>query len=353
MVQTFLDDLANILDWSWQARKILVISGFCFDALFTLEFLIRFFTALTSGKGKLREYFFLRRGWIDLVASIPLLLFNSGPAFFALYTGMVIGGFTGVLNVLKVVKAVRIARILRLLRVLKVFKQIKFADSVMVQRHSARIVTTAVTAVIIPITLMSFLFSFIHMKDLENHYSTSHMESARYLASQHEINSSQQEMQFFCEGQTQFLMVQRGDEILYSRFDQEFYDRYYNASDYAYFEQGTLTFYLDLKPLNRSQSWSNLTIFVTVIILIGFLLIFYGPHFALTVSDPVNIMRKGMTEPGYHLQVAIPDDYQNDDLFRLAKEYNEEYLPLKMRNQEEGSSGIELDMDDLEDLFKI
>ena len=74
---------------------------------------------------------FKRRGWVDLAASVPLILLNSGPAVLALAAGGVsVLGLGGILNVLKVIKAIRIARILRLLRVLKIFKQIKYADKV-------------------------------------------------------------------------------------------------------------------------------------------------------------------------------------------------------------------------------
>jgi len=354
MVQTFLDDFANIMDFSWHIRKILIITGFVFDLIFTLEFAVRFFRALTAGKGEVRNYFLKRRGWIDLIASIPLLLLNSGPAFFALYTGMVIGGFGGVLNVLKVVKAVRIARILRLLRVLKIFKQIKFADSTMVQNHSARIVTTAVTAIILPITMMSFLFSMVHFSDVEDHFTRSHKQAAVYIAQDNSLTSNPEKLELFCQGQTSFLIVRKEGTLLYSRYDQEYYDKYFGKDDYGFIEEGEYQFFVDLKPLLRTQSWNNITIFVTVIFVIIAFMVFYSPYFAIHVSDPVNIMRRGMNEKGYHLQVAIPPGEENDDIFQLARSYNEEFLPMKMRSkQEEEGAGLELDLEDFEDLFNI
>ena len=124
LIQTFIEDLAVIAGWAWPVRRILIITGFCFDLFFTIEFLTRLYKAVE--RGNIREYIVHRRGWIDLLASIPLLLLNSGPSAMAvLIGGGAISGAAGILNVLKVVKAVRIARILRLLRVLKIFKQIK------------------------------------------------------------------------------------------------------------------------------------------------------------------------------------------------------------------------------------
>jgi hypothetical protein len=43
--------------------------------------------------------------------------------------------------------------------------------------------------------------------------------------------------------------------------------------------------------------------------------------------------------------VKVPERYQKDDIFELAKLYNEKYLPLKDRAQnEEGESLIQLDL---------
>src|SRR6056297_2560687 len=138
LIQTFLEDLALVAGWNWTVRRVLVITGFGFDLFFTIEFFIRFFAATSQGSA--REYLFHQKGWIDLFASVPLLLFNSGPLMAALFLGGgSVSALGGVFNILKVAKAIRIARILRLLRVLKVFKNIKHTGSFMAQRHLARI----------------------------------------------------------------------------------------------------------------------------------------------------------------------------------------------------------------------
>jgi hypothetical protein len=74
-------------------------------------------------------------------------------------------------------------------------------------------------------------------------------------------------------------------------------------------------------------------------------LLIYSPHFALTVTDPIHVMRRGLEETDYNLEVKVPERYQRDDIFELAKLYNEKYLPLKDRAQnEEGESLIQLDL---------
>ena len=81
LIQTFVEDLAVLLGWSWTVRKILIFSGFGFDLFFSLEFITRYFSALR--KGKAVKYMFQERGWVDLIASLPLLFLSSGPEVLA------------------------------------------------------------------------------------------------------------------------------------------------------------------------------------------------------------------------------------------------------------------------------
>jgi hypothetical protein len=46
-------------------------------------------------------------------------------------------------------------------------------------------------------------------------------------------------------------------------------------------------------------------------------------------------MRRGFAEPGYNLEVLIPERYGEDEVFQLAMHYNQEYLPLKERDRRE------------------
>lgn len=77
LVQTFLEDYAVIAGWSWDIRRVLLFTGFGFDLFFTVEFLTRLYVSFVNRRAG--RYFWHERGWIDLLASIPLLLLNSGP----------------------------------------------------------------------------------------------------------------------------------------------------------------------------------------------------------------------------------------------------------------------------------
>ena len=147
LVHTFLDDCSIIAGWAVASRKWIVWTGLAFDLFFTIEFFTRLYIALVNGEGA--EYFLRQRGWIDFLASIPLLLLNSLPSAVALLAGAgLVSGAGSFLNVLKVIKAVRIARILRLLRVIKLFRSIRYAQSPMAQRHLSTIITVGVTILV-------------------------------------------------------------------------------------------------------------------------------------------------------------------------------------------------------------
>ena len=346
LIQTFVEDLAVLMGWSWNIRRALIISGFCFDLFFTLEFLIRYFAALKKGKGI--RYMAKERGWVDLVASLPLLLLSSGPAVLALATGGAFMGAGGILNILKVVKTVRIARILRLLRLLKVFKKIKFVNSVMAQRHMTRVITTVVSAFVITMTAVSFLLAFAPFSDLEQSF-VSHHEAMVRTADKLYVSGNLELIQEF-DNYDSVLIIRSKAGTVYTRYDNDSYKHLFGPSDYGYVKSGEIELFYSLKPLYAGESKSNLLIFVSILFMLIVLMVSYSPHFAITVTDPVNIMLRGLSDGSYNLEVLIPEDYKDDDVYRLAREYNEEYLPMKARNSEE-TGGLALKMDDFDDLF--
>jgi hypothetical protein len=323
LVQTFLEDVARVSGWNWTIRRVLVITGFGFDLFFTIEFLIRFFSA--AARRQAGEYVFQRKGWIDLFASVPLLLFNSGPRMAVMFLGGgPIGTLGGVFNVLKVAKAIRIARILRLLRVLKVFKNIKYTGSVMAQRHVARITSTAVTVTVLTIVLITLIQSSIQKAPgsagLLNEIETVLLEEFQGRDSAE-----------LSERLPTLLMIKQEGHTIYARYENKEYRALFGPADYTYRQIGNYQFFLSIKPQLTDQALRSMVFFILIVLMVLTFRLFYSPHFALTVSDPVHIMRRGFAEAGYNLEVEIPRRYRNDDIYRLAALYNREYLPLKER----------------------
>ena len=351
LVQTFLEDLAVLSSWSWDARKVLIFTGFGFDLFFTLEFLVRYFSALKNGKGM--KYFIHQRGWIDLIASLPLLILSSGPAVISVLQGSAYIGAAGMLNILKVVKTVRIARILRLLRLLKIFKKIKFVHSSMAQRHLTRIITTVIASLVLALTGISLIFSQFHSSDAESDFVVKHeaiLETALNLQEKDLLTWYSSSL---FETQDSILIVRTEEGTLYTRDSNSFYRKWFGPSDYGYTSKDGMEMFYSMKPIYAGESKSNLLIYLSILFMLAVLMLFYSPHFAITVTDPINIMIKGFSDSSYNLEVLIPEDIKEDDIYRLSKLYNEEYLPLKARNSSrETGSNLALKLEDFDDLLK-
>jgi len=352
LAQTFLEDFAVLAGWSWSVRRVLLFTGFAFDIFFSVEFLTRLYFSFVNRRTGV--YFWYERGWIDLLASIPLLLLSSGPAVLAYWSGSAtIIGFGAILNVLKVVKAIRIARILRLLRVLKIFSRIRHTESAMAQRHVAKISTVAVTVVVVGILAMTVLFSLVGAPSLETAYRE---QTVRVLTRiddlQPEGEAGKVAVADLAEVEPTLLLVQRDGHTLYSRYGNDLYDSGFGPTDYGYGERGDLRVFFDLTPLNQEQSRSNLLYFAIILFVVFAFMFYYSPHFALTVSDPLHIMRRGMSEKGYNLEIKIPPLYEEDEVYRLGQLFNEVYLPLKDRTSAADEPEIlDLKLDDIKDIL--
>lgn len=348
---TFVEDLASYLMWGWNVRKILLFIGFGFDLFFTIEFLARYIASIV--RGDTGEYIVHRRGWVDFVASVPLLLFNSGPSVYFLLSGAAFAGGAGVLNILKVIKAVRVARILRMLRVLKIFRSIKSVDSLMTQRHLTRIVSTVVVSVIAVMFAGSLLLS-------ENLLASPAMSvsagSSKRLADFIDISSSAggDGWKALAATHPEILIIKYDGRTAYSRYTDDQYSRNFGPGDFQYVSSGKAELFTDLRFDNAEEALPGMILLLTIVITVLVLMLFYSPHFAMTISDPVFVMLKGMREKNYNLEVDIPRRYEKDDIFRLASEYNDRYLTLKARENEEKDEGESvLKMEDLGDLSDL
>ncbi|MBI9106846.1 MAG: ion transporter [Spirochaetales bacterium] len=345
LIQTFIEDFAVIRGWSWNTRQLLILTGFFFDIFFTAEFLIRFYAAMAEGQ--VRDYLVLRRGWIDLLASVPLLLLSSGPSALAVIIGGgAIGGAAGILNVLKVVKAVRIARILRLLRVLKIFKQIKNADSEMAQRHISKIATLGVSVFVFILLISSIFSQMLNMPSAEKKNERVIIDIIMAYSGGETGGA---------EMQSDLLIVKEDGLTVFTRFDNAYYSDNFGFEDYQYAEYLNYQFFFDTREIEKIQSKDNIVYFIIILVLVLAYTLFYSPHFAITVSDPIHVMRRGLVEKSYNFEVKIDPDYKNDDVFLLAKDYNNIYLPMKDRSlaeeEEIDADSLELKMDDIRKLF--
>ncbi len=248
IVQLVLEEVGIILNWQDSFGLSMVIAGFIFDLIFSIEFLVRSVVALKNGKFK--TYFLYENGWIDFVASLPLLLSNSGPLFFMTMTGRVVsGGGRSMANLIKVIKAIRVTRILRLLRTLKIFGKIENVSSKMSQHH-----VSMVTSLVVSVSVLTFM-----------------------------------------------LMTGLG----FISFDS---------------------------PIQESKV--NLTFTLVIIMNVVAIAVFYAKSFAQNISDPIWVIKRGLTEDQFNYTVKIKPQYRHEEIFELARTYNEDWLPLKVRIRE-------------------
>jgi hypothetical protein len=357
-----LEDFAVVMGFRAQALQVLMIAGFCFDLFFTIEFLVRLYNSRFE-KGVL-YYFVYDQGWVDFCASIPLLIFSSGfqmITFFSSRMGAVVGlSFTGFVSMLKLIKIIRIARILRLLRMVKIFRSIKYTDSPMAQRHLKKIVTIGVTILVVSFLVFTIVFETFglskagQMYELEKQKILKALRKTEYTLDMDSYITHLRNT----EDTHSILIIRAGGKIVYSRYTRDVYDSEYTTEDYEYRKDkyGLVEVFFDVKEENRAlsriQSRDNLIFFFIVLMfIVGYLLI-YSPHFALTITDPIYVMKRGLDEKNYNLEVKIPDLYKNDDVFKLAKLYNEGYLPLKDRNMgNKDHSVLDSGLSDLTDLI--
>jgi len=348
LVQTFLEDFAVLAGWPRTLRERVLLAGFFFDLFFTVEFLVRLYYAILDRR--VGAYLGRGRGWIDFLASVPLLMFHSGPYAAALLAGgAAFAGLAGILNLLKVIKAIRIARILRFLRIIKLFRRIKNVSSPMAQRHVA-----AVTAISVTVVVFALLFFTLLSDRLLDAQPDAHAHQSRiadHLASlQRDPVSFVQTLDTLEKTEESLLLVRFRGQTLFTRYSNQAYAENFAPGDYAFLQRGDLQLFFDQRPYTTQLSLQSLLFFAIVVLLVLAYLLVYSPHFALTVSDPIHVMRRGLREPGYNLEVRIPARYREDDVFELGKLYNERYLPLKDRSRGEGPT-VQL-AGDLRDLLE-
>ena len=345
LIQTFFEDFSLYIDWPIYIINKIILSAFIFDAFFTIEFIVRLIAAISKKKGV--DYFFYKNGWIDFLASIPLLLLISGPVLLSQVFNFDIFsfGFINTFGLLKIIKAIRVARILRLLRVLKIFGKIKNVHSTMAQRHISTISTIVVGAIILFLVIISIFqeTQFIpsrydKMIENEQHINETFKKLCELSDEKNIINILKLTPKNF----KNIIKIQYKDETIYKSkniYNEKY--QYHQAKDNEYTKTYTIisptklliTFWRD--EYHKIEALYNMLNFSLIIFVLILIIIIYTRHFALTVSDPVYVMRMGFEKKDYTLAVKIQKHYKDDDLFLLANDYNSRWLPAKIRKLSE------------------
>lgn len=340
--QTFLEEIAMVKDWPLRWRHLLVFTGLFFDLLFSIEYVIRQVGAARRKQGI--RYLLQERGWIDLSASLPLLLFNSGPQALLLLSGGGFGGAEiGFLTFIKMIKALRVTRVLRFIRMIKLFGKIHNVDSHMAQRHITRISSIAVVLIVVVLFLAAIVGGgftredFIAAKRAEYERL---ITSARSEAAARGLDYGDM-LATMVQGRSDFLLLRMGESKIAGKMDMQGVRAGHDADQVVTIPSGRLSILVSLKEFDRRESWQNLIYLCLIIMLVLTYLFIYTKHFAQTVSDVVHVMYRGMSEAEYNLEVLIREPYARDEIFQLARLYNEQWLPLKDKYRPLGEKSSE------------
>lgn len=334
IAHTFLSDFALYRSWPSVHIRYLLIAGFAIDVIFSIEFFTRTIAAAGKrGDGVLR-YWLHERGWVDFLSSLPLLALSSGPAMYIMFfvPDQTAAASLGFINVLKVVKAIRVTRILRLVRIVKIFGRIHNTDSPMAQHHTSYIASGAIFAVI----AVLFAFSFVGASHQGIDARMQHYSSlVRTVASIHGSDRRSDEIirQMLLRDPL-VLSAAKGETVLKALADDA---AELHSSDSAV--EITVTGYrvrLSTADIESAQALVSLQVFCIILALSIVIAFFYARHFAMTITDIIYIISKGMRLRDYNLEVRIPERYRDHEVFRLARYYNDRFLPVKSRKYGDG-----------------
>ncbi len=349
IVHTFLYELSIYQHWNVSLRNKLIVSALFFDLLFSVEFIVR--SSYAGGFSGFKKYFFYERGWVDFLSSWPLLLLDSGPSVYLLFFGGLhdAGSAIGALNILKVVKAIRVTRILRLVRIIKIFGKIHNAESKMAQHHTASISTTAVFTIVLALIGFAFFTDSTGQEEIQKrkiHYvklidSVERMHRAGKISPKETVN-------YFFSGDENILEIKYSKRTLLSGIDRPGFKEIYSDDDYIKIIHGDYSLTVSVVDVHRRIALNHMESFIIIVAVVFAFMLIYTRHFVQNISDPLHIMNKGFRKKDYNLQVAVEKYYSDHEVNRLARFYNDAYLPAKLkRYQNRDSQESGLSMNDL------
>jgi len=325
--------------------------NFIFDFVFTLEFFIRVF--ISRKESGFLNYFTSGFGWIDFVASVPLLILSSGPLLYSYVFGdfdLKSFSFLSFINIIKIAKIVRVTRILRLLRFLKILKNIEFINSRIAQRHINYLVSLSITIVIVSVLVLNFLginISSFAGNDIRDKYSMV-LSSALDISIKTSKDFSKVAVDILSKDSDIIEVYFKNDKILSKNFELNFNHISYIEDFYF---NNMKVYYINTPLIKLEAIFTLIIVFVVLFLSIGIVVV-YSKKFALEISDPIIIVSNGLNKPDFFLKIR--EDYKHDDEVReLIDGYNSVWLTTKVKYTSEIYEGKMIDLDiELDDFLK-
>jgi hypothetical protein len=322
MIQTFFEEYAVFTDYPVRIRKYALIAGFCFDLIFSIEFLVRLF--ISAKRGGAAAYMGREGGFIDLFASLPLVLFHSGPliwiTFFSGQAGIL--AMLGGLSFLKIVKVLRIVRTLRFIRTLKIFGKIK-TKHIMTPKYVSRVVSLSIT--IIVLSLIGF--TFVNRGTVVQSKS----RVAEKLIHNYVMSSTEHNFKDILNGVDSVLFIEKENETVYSTLTRlSFQDNYFNDDYYRTRIQG-YDVYFSNKDMKKTNAFINLLAYSMIIGIIIIISTIFRRFFNKHISGVLGVMLKGYKTTEYLTPVRINGKRRDFETYQLADQYNRKWLPVKRK----------------------
>lgn len=314
------------MDFHVLVRKILLITGFLFDLIFTIEFLARIF--IKGLRGTILKYFTRSTGITDFFCSIPALLLYSLPLIWPSYFSAAEGTFLmlGSLMFFKTVRVSVISKTLRFIRILKLFDKIK-SKYIMTPEFLKNILT--ITTVIIVAALIGFYF----VKG-GSVYQTKSLEVKEILSNYIEGEVNREDFQKLLSGTESVLFIKKGDETVYTSISRLFFENSFLNDDYLISRTDDYEIYFQTKDVKKIYSFINLLIFSMIL---GIFLIFitlFRRYFNEHISETVTIMLRGYKSPSYLGKAPMKKEKKELEIYQLTRQYNKKWVPLKKKIME-------------------
>ncbi len=312
----------------------LIIANLVTDVLLCIEFGYKYFFYLIRKKDK----FYIRNnnGVIDILGSFPSLLFYSLPGFFYIFINYdVIGSLPGNARwFLNTFNILNILLLLRSYRVAKLFNSFYHPYNV-TGRNILRLNRYISTGIVVAFCF--YLFVTSDGIDKKGYRSRGADEEKLVTAIEKVYND------FYKNGEfTEYLKmvlvnnktvseIKTGGKSVYTNNDVAASGNYK-----SYFKNDHFEVYFTEK---RSVLMGGDAGFVVIFFILLVISTFYREKLNKEVIDPIRVMRKGFEQYDYNLLVNIPDEYQysEDDVFMTARNYNDKWIPVKLKKLEKPS----------------
>ena len=235
------EDLALLGGFSLLVRRFFICAGLFCDLFFTAQFLVGLYTACLNRKA--RQYFFHDGGWMDFLASVPLLVLRSLPAVFGLVAGVPLAA-----------GAARVGSGLRFLRFLKLFRVIPFGAA---EKGAPAVLLATLVLAGSLFGPAIFRGGFPEAQIIDG-YAASALTLAQGPQDRDAVSRAVRE---FARTERALLLVKQDASAVYSRYADDYYEKYYGQEDYLWRRHRSLDFFFGLKPLLAGDARRNLVYF--------------------------------------------------------------------------------------------